>query len=464
MESQKFDALVLGAGPGGYVAAIRLAQLGKSVAIVEDKYWGGVCLNVGCIPSKALLNSAGMAHSIKHRAEEFGIAEIAPNYEHAFNRSREVSEGRVKGIHYLMRKNNIQEFEGRGSFTDLNHLEVYTKDGPVSIEFDNAIIATGASVRQLGQVPFSERVVSYEEQILESETPESISIIGAGPIGVEFSFILANFGTKVELIEYQDRVLPLEEPEVSKEIAKSLQSLGIVLRTSSAVEDITESSSGVEISVKNQAGENETIKSSKAMVSIGFKSNLFGYGLENLDVELDGEAIKVDKHLRTNQKNIFAIGDVTGKMQLAHVAEAQAIVAAEAIAGLSPEPIEDYRFMPRAVFSEPQVASFGLREKEAVDAGMEIQVSKFPMMANGKANALGKPSGFIKLIMNKKDHTLVGAHMVGADVSELLAELTLAHSTGLKVSELASNVHIHPTLSESIQEAVHGLAGEMINF
>ena len=464
MESQKFDALVLGAGPGGYVAAIRLAQLGKSVAIVEEKYWGGVCLNVGCIPSKALLNSAGMAHSIKQRADEFGIAEITPNYELAFNRSREVSEGRVKGIHYLMRKNKIQEFEGRGSFTDLNHLEVNTKDGPLSIEFDYAIIATGASVRQLGQVPFSEGVVSYEEQILESETPESISIIGAGPIGVEFSFILANFGTKVELIEYQDRVLPLEEPEVSKEIAKSLQSLGIVLRTSSAVEDITESSSGVEISVKNQAGENETIKSSKAMVSIGFKPNLFGFGLENLDVELDGEAIKVDKHLRTNQKNIFAIGDVTGKMQLAHVAEAQAIVAAEAIAGLSPEPIEDYRFMPRAVFSEPQVASFGLREQEAVDAGMEIQVSKFPMMANGKANALGKPSGFIKLIMNKKDDTLVGAHMVGADVSELLAELTLAHSTGLKVSELASNVHIHPTLSESIQEAVHGLAGEMINF
>lgn len=461
----KFDCVVLGAGPGGYVAAIRLSQLGKSVAIIEEKYWGGVCLNVGCIPSKTLLNSASLAHSLRERASEYGIDSINPDYSAAYERSRDVAEGRVKGIHYLMRKNKIQEFQGRGVFIDDHTLKVDGADGESSeINFEFAVIATGSSVKPFPNVPFSRLITSYEEQILESEAPESIAIIGAGPIGVEFSFILANYGTTVDLIEYQGDILPNEDPEVAREVHKSLTALGVNVHVGTEVRGLRENGNRVEVDFQSSEDQSGSLSVSKAMVSIGFSPNTEGFGAEGLGLESQEGAIWVDDQMRTSKNHIFAIGDVTGKMQLAHVAEAQAIIAAETIAGLSPNLISDYRFMPRAVFSEPQVASFGLRQDEAESEGISLKISKFPLMANGKANAVGKPAGFIKLLMNESTKQLVGAHLVGKDVSELLPELTLAYSGGLDIEDLAQNVHIHPTLSESLQEAIHGLSGEMINF
>lgn len=466
-ETEVFDAVVLGAGPGGYVAAIRLAQLGKKVAIVEKQYWGGVCLNVGCIPSKALLKHAELAQTLTHKKQEFGISgDVSISYQSAFERSRQVAAGRVKGIHYLMKKNRITEFQGTGNFLTPNSISVTQDSGAeVVLEFQHAVLAPGSKVRSLPSVEFGNRIVSYEEQILEAEPPKSIAIIGAGPIGVEFSYLLANFGTEVELIEFQDQILPLEDKEVAKEVHRSLTALGVKIHTNYRVTEAIESETEVSLTAVDLEATELKLNVEKVMVSVGFEPNVTGYGIENLGVELDSRnAIIVDQQLKTTVENIYAIGDVTAKFPLAHVAEAQAVIAAEAIAGLPNAGIDDYRMMPRAVFCEPQVASFGLREFEAEAEGIEIDVAKFPIMANGKANAIAKPQGFIKLIANKADRKLIGAHLVGADVSELLAELTLAHSAGLTVDELAHNIHIHPTLSESLQEAIHGLAGEMINF
>lgn len=466
-QTEVFDAVVLGAGPGGYVAAIRLSQLGKRVAIIEKQYWGGVCLNVGCIPSKALLKHAELAQTLTHKKQEFGISgDFSISYQKAFDRSREVAAGRVKGIHYLMKKNNITEFQGVGNFQSPNSISVSLDSGAeVLLEFDHAILAPGAKVKSLPGVEFGNRIVTYEEQILESEAPKSIAIIGAGPIGVEFAYLLANFGAEVELIEFRNQILPLEDKEVAKEVNRSLTALGVKIHTSYRVTDVTESDSEVSLTAIDVESNELKLQVEKVMVSVGFEPNVEGYGVENLGIELNAEnAVVVNQQLQSTVSNIYAIGDVTAKFPLAHVAEAQAIIAAENIAGQPNEGIADYRMMPRAVFCEPQVASFGLRDFEAIDDGIEIDVSKFPIMANGKANAIGKPQGFIKLIADKANRKLIGAHLVGADVSELLAELTLAHSAGLTVDQLAHNIHIHPTLSESLQEAVNGLVGEMINF
>lgn len=467
---QKFDAVVLGAGPGGYVAAIRLAQLGKSVALVEEKYWGGVCLNVGCIPTKALLKNAEVAYLLREEAAHYGVTgETTIDYSSAFNRSRAVSEGRVKGIHYLTKKNGITEFEGRGTFQDANTLQVTKTDGTeVVLEFTHAIVATGASARSIPGIQFSKRVVNYESQILEAELPKSIVIVGAGPIGIEFAFVMSAYGTEVTIVEAQDRILPLEDADTSKELAKELRKRKIVVHTSAKLQAINESTDSIEVEVLQLNGEVQTVSAEKAMIAIGFAANVTGYGLENTGVELSPiKSISVDGLLRTNVPSIFAIGDVTGKMQLAHVAEHQGVVAAETIAGLNPEPIEDYRVMPRAIFTQPQVASFGPTEEqarqEAEATGAELIVSKFNMVANGKAHAIGVPSGYVKLIADAGTRKLIAAHLVVADAAELLAELTLANRAGITIDELNHNVHIHPSLSEGIQEAVHGLVGEMIN-
>lgn len=462
--TKKFDAVVLGAGPGGYVAAIRLAQLGKQVALIEEKYWGGVCLNVGCIPTKALLKNAEIANLLRHESQLFGIdQEVQISYRAAFERSRQVSEGRVKGIHYLTKKNGITEFEGRGEFRGPNSILVKTGNDEFLIEFDYAIIATGASVRGLPGIEFNDRVVDYEQQILETELPRSIAIVGAGPIGVEFSYLMSAFGTEVTLIEAQDRILPLEEAETSKEIARELKKKKINVLTSSTVTQIQQGEL-LSVSVKNGAGEEKSVEVEKVMIAIGFVANVTGFGLEALGVELSARGnIEVNEQLRTNVAHVFAIGDVTGKLQLAHVAEAQGVVAAETIAGLDPEGLTDYRQMPRAIFTNPQVASFGPTEEQARAEGKELLVSKFSMVANGKAHALASPSGFVKLIADAQTRKLLAAHIVSADAAELIAELTLASRAGLTIDQLNHNVHIHPTLSEGVQEAIHGLVGEMIN-
>lgn len=461
-----FDVVVLGAGPGGYVAAIRAAQLGKSVAVIEKQYWGGVCLNVGCVPSKALLRNAELAHTFTHQAEQFGIrGEVDFDFSVAFDRSRTVAEGRVKGVHFLMKKNGITEINGLGSFSDAHTLQVQLSEGgSQTVTFDNAIIATGSTVKLLPGVELGKNVVTFESQILSRELPNSMVIVGAGAIGMEFAYVLANYGVEVTIIEYLDRALPNEDPEVSKEIAKQYKKLGITLLTSASVNTVEDDGSLVTVTYTPKGAEPKSIVVDKVLMSVGFAPRTDGYGLENTGITLtDRGAIGIDDYMRTNVPHLYAIGDVTAKLQLAHVAEAQGVVAAETIAGAETQTLGDYRMMPRATFSQPQVASFGLTEQQARDDGHELKIAKFPFTANAKAHGLGEPGGFVKIIADAQYGELLGAHLIGADVAELLPELTLAQKWDLTATELARNVHVHPTLGEALQESFHGLTGHMIN-
>ncbi|MEU2940858.1 dihydrolipoyl dehydrogenase [Nocardiopsis alba] len=468
MGQQHFDLVVLGAGPGGYVAAIRGAQLGLKTAVIEEKYWGGVCLNVGCIPSKALLRNAELAHLFHNDADTFGIkveGKVEFDYGKAFSRSREVADGRVKGVHFLMKKNKIAELEGRGTFLDDRTIEVRGADGETTtVTFDNVIIAAGSSTKLIPGTSLSERVVTYEEQILEEKLPESIIIAGAGAIGVEFAYVMSNYGVDVTIVEFLDRVVPMEDEEVSKEIARAYKKLGVKVMASTRVEKVEDTGSGVEVSVTGTDGAQQVLKADKLLQAIGFSPNVEGYGLERTGVELtERGAIAIDSRGRTNVPHIFAIGDVTAKLMLAHTAEAMGIVASETIGGAETQEI-DYRFIPRATYCQPQIASFGYTENEAKEAGYDVQVAKFPFVANGKAHGLGDSRGFVKIVSDGRYGEFLGAHMVGPDVTELLPELTLAQQWDLTVHEVARNIHAHPTLSEAVKEAVHGLAGHMINF
>jgi dihydrolipoamide dehydrogenase len=463
-----YDVVVLGAGPGGYVAAIRAAQLGLNTAVVESKYWGGVCLNVGCIPSKSLLRNAELSHIITKEAKTFGInGEATMDYGVAFDRSRKVADGRVAGVHFLMKKNKITEIHGYGKFTDDHTLAVDLNDGGTeSVTFDNAIIATGSSTRLVPGTSLSENVVTYEKQILSRELPGSIVIAGAGAIGMEFAYVLKNYGVDVTIVEFLPRALPNEDAEVSKEIEKQYKKLGVKILTGTKVEAILDEGADGSVRVTvSKDGKSEELKTDKVLQAIGFGPNVEGFGLEAAGVKLtERKAIGVDDYLRTNVPHIYAIGDVTGLLQLAHVAEAQGVVAAETIAGAETLALGDYRMMPRATFCQPQVASFGLTEQQARDEGYDVKVAKFPFTANGKAHGLGDPTGFVTLVADAKYGELLGGHLIGPDVSELLPELTLAQKWDLTVNELARNVHTHPTLSEALQECFHGLAGHMINF
>lgn len=460
--SAHFDVVVVGAGPGGYVAAIRAAQLGLKTAIVEEKYWGGVCLNVGCIPSKALLRNAELAHIFTHEQKTFGIkvdGTVSFDYSAAWQRSRKVADGRVKGVHFLMKKNGITEYNGWANFTDDHTLTV----GDETITFGHAILAVGATTRMLPNTQKSDRVVTYEEQIMTEDLPESIVIAGAGAIGVEFAYVMHNYGVKVTIVEFLDRMVPLEDEEVSAELFKRYKKLGVDVRLGTRVESIDESGPKVRVTVSKNGAE-EVIETDKVMQAIGFVPRVEGYGLENTGVKLtDRGAIDIDGRGRTSVPHIFAIGDVTAKLMLAHTAESMGIIASETIAGAETMEL-DYVMIPRATFCQPQIASFGYTEKQAREKGFDVQVSKFPFTANGKAHGLAEPGGFVKLISDGKHGELLGGHIIGPEATELLPELTLAQQWDLTVHEVARNVHAHPTLSEAVKEAVHGLAGHMINF
>jgi dihydrolipoamide dehydrogenase len=464
--SGHFDVVVLGAGPGGYTAAVRCAQLGLSVAVVEARYWGGVCLNVGCIPSKALLRNAELAHIFTQEAKTFGIrvdGKVSFDYGEAYARSRRVADGRVKGVHYLMKKNNITEYTGTGTFTDANTMTVTSTDGAThTVSFDHCIIASGATTKLLPGTSLSERVVTYEEQILSSELPRSIVIAGAGAIGVEFAYVLHNYGVEVTLVEFLDRVVPLEDEEVSAELSRRYRKLGINVLTSTRVESIDDSGERVRVHVST-GGQRQVLETDKVLQAIGFQPRVAGYGLENTGVRLtERGAIDVDGRCRTNVPHIFAIGDVTAKLMLAHAAEAMGVVAAETIADAETMEL-DYVMIPRATYCQPQIASFGWTEAQARERGFDVKVQKFPFTANGKAHGLGDANGFVKLLSDARYGELLGAHLIGPEVTELLPELTLAQQWDLTVHEVARNVHAHPTLGEAVKEAVHGLAGHMIN-
>lgn len=461
-----FDVLVLGAGPGGYVAAIRAAQLGKSVAVVEEKYWGGVCLNVGCIPSKALLRNAEIAHIITHEKKTFGISgDATMDFATTHRRSRSVADASAKGVHYLMKKNKITEIEGWGTLTGPKSVDVRGADGAAqSHTFDNLIIATGAKVRLLPGMSTSTNVVTYEEQILDENLPRSVIIGGSGAIGVEFAYVLRNFGVDVTIVEFLDRMVPTEDADVSKELLRQYRKLGVDVLLSTKVDSVEDTGSGVRVTVSPAAGgEPRVLEADRMLAAFGFAPRVEGYGLEAAGVQLtERGAIAVDARGRTNVEGVYAIGDVTGKLMLAHTAEAMGVVAAETIAGAETQEI-DFAMIPRATFCQPQIASFGYSEAQARELGYDVKVAQFPFSANGKARGMAEGVGFVKIVADARHNEIVGAHLIGPEVTELLPALTLAQMWDLTADEVARNIFAHPTLSEAMKEAVEGIAGHMIN-
>ncbi|MFF5084280.1 dihydrolipoyl dehydrogenase [Actinoplanes sp. NPDC000266] len=456
-----FDVLVLGAGPGGYVAAIRAAQLGKTVAVVEHKYWGGVCLNVGCIPSKALLRNAEIAHIITHEKKTFGIeGDATMSFAPTHQRSRKVAEASAKGVHFLMKKNAITEIDGWGTLTGPKSIDV---DGEQHT-FDSLIVATGATVRMLPGMATSQNVVTYEEQILDEKLPGSIIIGGSGAIGVEFAYVMANFGVDVTIVEFLDRMVPTEDADVSKELFKHYRKLGVKVLLSTKVEKVEDTGSGVRVTVSPAGGgESKVLEADRMLAAFGFAPRVEGYGLEAAGVKLtDRGAIEVDARGRTNVEGVYAIGDVTGKLMLAHTAEAMGVVAAETIAGAETQEI-NFDMIPRATFCQPQIASFGYSEEQARDKGYDVKVAQFPFSANGKARGMAETAGFVKIVADAEHNEIVGAHLIGPEVTELLPALTLAQMWDLTADEVARNVFAHPTLSEAVKEAIEGIAGHMIN-
>ncbi|MFT4165583.1 MAG: dihydrolipoyl dehydrogenase [Microlunatus sp.] len=472
--SDHYDVVVLGAGPGGYVAAVRSAQLGLRTAIIELKYWGGVCNNVGCIPTKSLLRNAEIAHIFNHEAKTFGISGNATfDFGVAWKRSRTVADRMAKGVHFLMKKNKVTEYDGWATFTDAHTFRVEGPKGTQTVTFDNCIIAAGATTRLLPGTTLSDRVVTYEELIMTEELPGSIIIAGAGAIGVEFAYVLANYGVDVTIVEFLDRMVPLEEPEVSAELAKAYKKLGVKVLTGTKVETIDDSGDQVKVTVSpasrtesgkaGTGGDSKVLEADKVLQAIGFAPRTTGYGLENTGVELtERGAIAIDDYMRTNVPGLYAIGDCTAKMMLAHAAEAQGVVAAETIAGAETMPV-DYDMIPRATYCQPQIGSFGYTEQQAKDRGYEVKTAKFPFTANGKAHGMGEAVGFAKLVADARYGEILGLHMIGPEVTELLPEMVLAQQWDLTADEVARTVHAHPTLSEVLKEVAHGIGGHMIN-
>jgi dihydrolipoamide dehydrogenase len=461
--ANQYDVVVLGAGPGGYVAAIRASQLGLKAAVIEKKYWGGVCLHVGCIPSKALLKNAEIAHTLQHRAKEFGFSfdNLALDYGVAFKRSRQISERQVKGVGFLMKKNKIDTFDGWGQLTGANTLKVALNDGgETEIEAGNIIIATGARPRLLPGVEFDgEHIISYEHAIMAEKLPQKLIIIGGGVIGVEFAYMWANYGVDITIVEMLPNLLPNEEPEVSKVIEKAYRRLGVKFHVDTAVQSVEKTDNGVRVALPDGSA----LEADQVMLAINFMPNVENIGLESAGVNLtDRGAIDIDDRMRTSVPNIYAIGDVATEYRLAHIASAMGIVAAETIAEHPTIPL-NYRMLPRATYCVPQVASFGYTEAQAIEAGYAVNVGQFPFQPNGKAVGLGEREGFVKIVADARYGEILGAHMVGPDVTELLPELTLAHNAELTAEEIARNVHAHPTLSEVLMEAAHGVEGKPIH-
>jgi dihydrolipoamide dehydrogenase len=460
-----YDVVVIGAGPAGYVAAIRAAQLGLKTAIVDKQWLGGVCLNVGCIPSKALLKNAELAHTLRKRAKEFGISfdNLKLDYASAVKRSRTISAGRVSGVKFLMNKNNIEVHMGTARLTGKDKLAVTDAQGQVSeLGAKDIIIATGAYPFVIpGVQVVGEKVLTYKEAILQERRPESVIIIGAGAIGVEFATVWNSYGTQVTLVEMLPRLVPLEDEEVSAELKRAFQKRGIQSLTGHKVLSVETTDKGVQVKVSSEEGE-KTLEAEQTLISIGFKPNTRDIGLESAGVMLNESGfIKIDQRMATNMPGIWAIGDVTGELLLAHVGSAQGIVCAENIAGAETITL-DYRMMPRATFCQPQIASFGLTEAQARQQGYDIKVGRFNFIANGKAQGLGDYAGWVKIISDARYGEILGAHLIGPDVSELLPELTLAQGMELTSVEIARNVHAHPTLSEVVMEAAHAVEGKSI--
>lgn len=463
---KNYDVVVIGAGPAGYVCAIRCAQLKLNTAIIDKQWLGGVCLNIGCIPSKALLKNAEVAHTLRKRGKEFGFSleNLTFDYSIAVKRSRMASDRLTKGVGFLMKKNKIDVHMGTAKLVAQDQVEVTDSDGNVeNLEAKNIVIASGASaIVPSGWEIDGKHLLTYTEAILQENLPESVVIIGSGAIGVEFATIWNSYGVEVTIVEMLPHLVPLEDEEVSKELEKAFKKQGINVLTNHKVESVDTSEDKAKVVVSNE-GEEKVLEAEQALVAIGVKPNSKNLGLSELGVHLsDKGMIEINEHMSTNIPSIWAIGDVTGKLMLAHVGSAQGIVCAENIAGIETYTL-DYEMLPKVTFSHPQVASFGMTEKIAAERGFEVKIGRFPFQANGKALGLGETTGWVKLISDAKYGEILGAHMIGPEVTELLPELTLAQMMEITPAEIARNVHSHPTLSETIMEAAHAAEGHSIN-
>jgi dihydrolipoamide dehydrogenase len=461
-----YDVVVIGAGPAGYVCAIRASQLGKRTAIVDRQWLGGVCLNVGCIPSKALLKNAEVAHTLRERGKEFGfeITGLKLDYAAAVKRSRQVSDRLVKGVGFLMKKNKIDVHMGTAQFTGPHSLRVQPDLGePVELSAKDIVVATGARAALLpGMQVDGKRTLTYLEAILQETLPASVVVIGGSAIGLEFATVWNAYGSEVTVVEMLPRLAPLEDEEIGKELAKAFTKRGIKVLTDSRVEGIETLKNQVKVRVKTASGE-QTVEADQALVAIGIKPNSDNLGLEAADVKLSARGfIEVDERMATNVPGVWAVGDVTGKLALAHVGSAMGIVCAENIAGVETVTL-DYEMLPRAIYSQPQVASFGMTEAQARERGHQVKLGRFPFQANGKALGLGDYGGWVKLVTDAQYGEILGAHMVGPEVTELLPELTLARMMELTAAEIARNVHAHPSLTEALMEAAHDAEGHAIH-
>lgn len=456
----KYDIIVIGSGPGGYVAAIRASQLGKKTAIVERAEAGGVCLNWGCIPTKALLKSAQVYTYCKNAAH-YGLelaGEVRPDLEKIVARSRGVAETMSKGVAFLLKKNNIDLIQGFGRLKGDGRVDV---DG-TEYEADHIILATGARPREMPFMPIDGRhVISSREALTLTELPETMIVVGTGAIGSEFASLYASLGTKVTVIEYLPRMLPLEDEEVSKTMERSFRKLRATVLTSTTVKSVKVNADGkCEVEIEGKKG-TEILTADVVLSAVGIKSNIERIGLEELGIRVERDKIVVDRFYRTDAQGVYAIGDIVGGPALAHVASAEAICCVEAICGLNPSPV-DYSTVPSCVFTTPEVASVGLTEQQAREQGLAYKVGRFPFTASGKATAAGDRDGFVKLIFGEDDK-LLGAHLVGANVTEMIAEPTLAKALGATAHRIARTIHAHPTMNEGVMEASEAAMGAAIH-
>jgi dihydrolipoamide dehydrogenase len=459
-----YDLIVIGSGPGGYVAAIRAAQLGFKTAIVEKESLGGICLNWGCIPTKALLKSAQVFEYINH-ASDYGIQ--VKEYEADFNavvkRSRNVADGMSKGIQFLMKKNKIDVIMGYGKLKSAGKIEVKGNDDSVKeYSAKNIILATGGRSRELPHIKQDgKKVIGYREAMTLPNQPKSMVIMGSGAIGVEFAYFYAIMGTKVTIVEFMDNIVPIEDEDISKQLNRSFKKVGIDIMTKSSVESIDSSGDLCKVKVKTEAGE-KILEAEIVLSAVGYTPNLEGIGLEELGIKIDRGRIITNEYYQTNIDGIYAIGDIVGGQSLAHVASAEGIICVEKIAGHHPEPL-NYGNIPGCTYCSPEIASVGLTEKKAKEAGYELKVGKFPFSASGKASASGAKDGFVKLIFDAKYGELLGAHLIGNNVTEMIGELVVARKLEITGMELIKAVHPHPTMSEAIMEAAADAYGEVIH-
>ncbi|MBT7652100.1 MAG: dihydrolipoyl dehydrogenase [Flavobacteriales bacterium] len=460
----KYDVIVLGSGPGGYVTAIRASQLGLKTAVIERESLGGICLNWGCIPTKALLKSANVFDYIKN-AEDYGIqvAEPKADFGGMVARSRGVADGMSKGVTFLLKKNKVDVIMGTGKVLAGKRIEVTPNDGGTQVlEAANIIIATGARSRQLPNLTQDgNKIIGYREAMTLKSQPKKMVVVGSGAIGVEFAYFYNSIGTDVTIVEYMDGIVPIEDKEVGKQLQKSLKKQGITIKTSSEVTSVDTSGSGCKVSVKTKKGD-EVIDCDIVLSAVGVVANIENIGLEDVGIATDKGKILVDEFYMSNIPGYFAIGDCVPGQALAHVASAEGIICVEKIAGQSPEAL-DYDNIPGCTYCFPEVASVGMTEQAAKDAGYDIKVGKFPFSASGKASAAGHKEGFVKLIFDAKYGELLGGHMIGANVTEMVAELVAVRKLETTGHELIKTVHPHPTLSEAIMEAAAAAYGEVIH-